>query len=1147
MTNNRLDDFLASVNSKYVLSSIDPKAKALIAIAVDLVNGINQSDSNSFASSIHKARSQGITDREIKELLLLLCVYGGFNKVAGCFATINEILSGNGHMISTMRQEDYAIRDRQGKLAFYVLLWKRKGIDRELFYNYWKNVHGPLCAHLPGQHQYWQFHLDRHEGGIWPMVQNVANNCPEEDCFDGIAELTFASQADFQAYIQEFGILMADEHNLFSKAIAYSTNGGNSQTYIDRIPTGEPNGELDLTKFHVMVQKSDVANQSAFRQYMTDTFAPAVVQSDSVIKFRLHLLEPPDNSRPSDDGVCRYEPLDNQYQAAVEIAFANPLEMERFFASSEYAIATQDMAKYVKGFYPFPERSTYTFVYDGKMTLAGKYSSQVADLILQAGATNQLKEDVVALMNGTELKPQASNETKSGLGHYLQGVQHFGVTVDDMAQAVEFYTEVLGGKLVVSEDELVGDKAQNTLFQQEELDAIAAGIDPDKADIPHLRSGTEQALDVKFISFGNVVVELLQIREAKKPSPHKGSVGSRPSHIGEVNAMHLSFNVKEGIDLNLFARMLEEECQRRGMSEVAFNRVIRVNSEPERKAIALKYNSFKFWNEPDDDEPIDWSEDPMEGWSLFYCKGPNGEQLEFNQATRTVKEKFRQGVRDYNQANDTAFIFPEAEVTSEREKLYFTFSSPVNAPVATVWSIVKDKIENTSRYNPEAQNPEILTRYDDGVLRQMNVLGMKVKERILIDEQTKTITHTLLDNPWFTGKIVNQIISGQNPQDLVIDYIFDWLPIDTEGKQMAAKISPNLQQAVRNAVLSAKEVAEEQTRALLTSAYRSKSMLEPLPGKNADLVKRLFSRGEAFDSAGFVTFFTDNPVYQFGNFDVCLDKQAIKQSADNFFSQINAVYHEIKMMQEVGNVVFVEMDVYYWRKDGSTIALPCCDIFRVEGDKFSELRIFMDVNPVFDPSIPVPPSASVLTASQGQTLIPPGTMKRHFAEHPEGKQRVADGYVPKWSIAGPNWEIARDTSASSEQLNATGELANAIVAQDWAKVKTYLTDDIYYKVGSTEPRYGRQEVVDFFAETFKTTAVFTGHKVRKIWQEPDIITIEMDAYYKLVSSGRQVTISCCDIYRMRGNKVSEWRVYADMSPWQESTNGVVPKHTAIAN
>ncbi len=318
-----------------------------------------------------------------------------------------------------------------------------------------------------------------------------------------------------------------------------------------------------------------------------------------------------------------------------------------------------------------------------------------------------------------------------------------------------------------------------------------------------------------------------------------------------------------------------------------------------------------------------------------------------------------------------------------------------------------------------------------------------------------------------------------------------------------------------------------------TNGNLRKAKIEKISGTNVDLVKRLFSRGEAFDAEGFVTFFTDNPVYQFGNFDVCLDKQSIKQSAENFFSQINAVYHEIKMMWEVGDLVFVEMNVTYWRKDNSEISLPCTDIFRIEGDKFSELRIFMDVNPVFDTSIPVPPSASVLTASEGKTIIPPGTMKRHFAEHPEGKQRVADGYIPKWAISGPKWSIEEPVAHSkfSEQLNAVGELSQAIMSQEWAKVKTYLTDDIFYKVGSAEPRYGRQEVVDFFANTFKTTAIFSGHKVRKVWQEQDIIALEMDAYYELIPSRQQVTISCCDIYRMRGNKVSEWRVYADMSPW----------------
>ncbi|BAZ48587.1 hypothetical protein NIES4103_11950 [Nostoc sp. NIES-4103] len=181
--------------------------------------------------------------------------------------------------------------------------------------------------------------------------------------------------------------------------------------------------------------------------------------------------------------------------------------------------------------------------------------------------------------------------------------------------------------------------------------------------------------------------------------------------------------------------------------------------------------------------------------------------------------------------------------------------------------------------------------------------------------------------------------------------------------------------------------------------------LEKISGTNVDLVKRLFSRGEAFDSAGFITLFTDNPVYQFGNFEVCFDKASIKSSVDNFFNQISAVYHEIKVIWELGDLVFVEMDVFYWRKDGSQVSLPCTDIFRVEGDKFRELRIFMDVNPIFDPTIPVPQSASVLTASQGKKLLPPGTMRKHFAEHPEGKERVKNGFVPKWSIAGPKWPI----------------------------------------------------------------------------------------------------------------------------------------------
>ncbi|WP_341529585.1 EthD domain-containing protein [Nostoc sp. UHCC 0302] len=315
-------------------------------------------------------------------------------------------------MIATIRKADYSIRDQKGKVAFYVLLWKRKGISLELFDDYWRDVHGPVCARLPSQYQYWQFHLAQNEGGLWPSVNGIEYVCPQESQFNGIAELTFESEAERDIWFKSAAILMDDEHNIFSKAIGYNTSPGNSKTYIDSIPTGDPNGKQGIIKFHVMVRKAHGVSVEAFRDYLTNSFAPAVVQSNSVLKFRLHLFEEVDNSRPDAAGVSHFEPAEQQYQAAFEIAFSNPLEMETFFASREYAAAVQNQAKYIQRLLSFPERTAYTFVYDGKMTLAGQRSSTVAELIANIGATNQLKEDVVSLMLEQKLI-----STSNGNGH----------------------------------------------------------------------------------------------------------------------------------------------------------------------------------------------------------------------------------------------------------------------------------------------------------------------------------------------------------------------------------------------------------------------------------------------------------------------------------------------------------------------------------------------------------------------------------------------------------------------------------------------------------------------------------------------------------------------------------------------------------
>jgi len=299
-----------------------------------------------------------------------------------------------------MGKLDYSDRDKDGKAVFYVLLWKRNSITLEMFDDYWRNVHGAVCARLPGQHQYWQFHLAHNEGGIWPAIEGIKYDTLDEDQFDGIAELTFVTEEDRQIWFNAAAILMDDEHNLFSKAVGYNTSPGNSKTYVDGIGIGDPNGKVDAMKLHVMVKKADAVSVDDFRKYMTDTFATSVVKSDFALKFRMHLFEEVDNTRPDAAGVVHFEPEEKQYQAAFEIAFSNRLDMEWFFASEEYAAAIEDQAKYVKQISPFPERTAYTFVYDSQMTLSGMRGSTSAQLITDIGATNQLRDDIVALILG---------------------------------------------------------------------------------------------------------------------------------------------------------------------------------------------------------------------------------------------------------------------------------------------------------------------------------------------------------------------------------------------------------------------------------------------------------------------------------------------------------------------------------------------------------------------------------------------------------------------------------------------------------------------------------------------------------------------------------------------------------------------------
>jgi catechol 2,3-dioxygenase-like lactoylglutathione lyase family enzyme len=215
------------------------------------------------------------------------------------------------------------------------------------------------------------------------------------------------------------------------------------------------------------------------------------------------------------------------------------------------------------------------------------------------------------------------------LGARLQGVQHFGLTVQNMDRAFEFYTAVLGGAEIMRDGDFHGERIHNTLLTDQDIEARRRQVNPRTMGIPDLRGGA-QRLDVRFIQFDNVVIELLQYRDAEQPAGRGASFAEPLDHMSPAfpRMMHICFHIRDDVDFNKFIADLEAESARRGMSQVRANRVMTVSSEAERLGAPMEANSNGI------------TEGRSNGWRLIYCKGPEGEQLEFVQALGPVKRIF---------------------------------------------------------------------------------------------------------------------------------------------------------------------------------------------------------------------------------------------------------------------------------------------------------------------------------------------------------------------------------------------------------------------------------------------------------------------------------------------------------------------------
>ena len=131
-------------------------------------------------------------------------------------------------------------------------------------------------------------------------------------------------------------------------------------------------------------------------------------------------------------------------------------------------------------------------------------------------------------------------------------------------------------------------------------------------------------------------------------------------------------------------------------------------------------------------------------------------------------------------------------------------SEQVNSTFETLWILLLDKVHHPDKTIKEITHVDILEKYDDGILRQMQALGMIIKERITINEQNKIVRFDLIENSMFTGYFLNKVEGYDGKLTLI--YEQNWIPITPQARELETK----LPQILINGVQEMKELAEIQ-------------------------------------------------------------------------------------------------------------------------------------------------------------------------------------------------------------------------------------------------------------------------------------------------------------------------------------------------
>ena len=113
-------------------------------------------------------------------------------------------------------------------------------------------------------------------------------------------------------------------------------------------------------------------------------------------------------------------------------------------------------------------------------------------------------------------------------------------------------------------------------------------------------------------------------------------------------------------------------------------------------------------------------------------------------------------------------------------------------------------------------------------------------------------------------------------------------------------------------------------------------------------------------------------------------------------------------------------------------------------------------------------------------------------------------------------------------IDQVRELFAALDRKDVPALAAHLGDDVHTRMGNQDGVEGKAAFKQA-AETFLGSIAAIRHEIHSIWSVDDAVVAELSVHYTRLDGG-QLTLPCCNVFRLRDGLVVDYRVYMDVSP-----------------